>query len=75
MTSSEINAMSKRELVKLVETIAVCAGEAWNHADELAAKADKLFEDGWCAAAYHAQREWQAFDSALKMANLQGFRS
>lgn len=75
MTHSEINAMSKRELVRLVETIAACAGEAWNHADELAARTDKLFEDEQYEAAHVAQLVWQSFDSALKMANLQGFRN
>lgn len=74
MTHSEINAMSKRDLVRLVETIATCAKSAWEHADELAAKADELYASGNFGAALQVQLFWQTFDSALKMANLQQFK-
>ena len=74
MTHSEINAMSKRELVKMVETIATCAEGAWKHADELSAKVDALYAEGNMEAAYQAQVFWQAFDSALQMANLTRFK-
>lgn len=74
MTHSEINAMSKRELVKTVETIAVCAKGAWEHADDLRAKVDALYAEGNMEAAYQAQVIWQAFDSALQMANLSSFK-
>lgn len=74
MTHTEINTMSKRDLVVLVETLQACASDAWRHADELESRVNELWERGDVNAAYTAQIAWQMFDSALKMANLQQFK-